>query len=104
MIAADVVEVHVNAIRRSRPQLVDDRTGPVVERRVETKVVEQVPDLVVRTGAADDAVTAELGDLDREAANRPRAAEIQTMSPSRRAAASMSPAYAVTPIAPSGPR
>ena len=69
MIAADVVEVHVDALRRGFAQLVDHRARPVVEGRVETELVEQVADLVVGPGAADHAMAAELGDLGGQTAH-----------------------------------
>ena len=48
----------------------DDRAVPVVERRVEPELVEEVADLLLRSGAADHAVAAELGDLGGQAADR----------------------------------
>ena len=72
VITADVVEVHVDAVGSGFPQPVDDRPIAVVERRVETKLVEQVPDLLLRSGATDHPVTAELRDLRRQAADRAR--------------------------------
>ena len=42
----------------------------VVEGGVEPELVEEEADLVRRSGAADDAVAAKLGDLRREAADR----------------------------------
>jgi hypothetical protein len=70
VIAADVVEVHVDAVGRGLAQPVDDGAVVVVERRVETELVEQVADLLLGPGASDDTVAAQLGDLRREAANR----------------------------------
>ena len=68
--AADVVEVDVDAVGRRRTQQVGDRRVAVVERGVEPEVVDQVRDLGVRAGAANHAVTLELRDLRRDAADR----------------------------------
>ena len=70
VLAADVVEVDVDAVRRGRAQQLVDRAVVVVEGGVEAELVAQVRDLVGRAGAADHAVAAQLGDLRGERADR----------------------------------
>ena len=71
MIAADVVEVDVDPIRGGMTQQLSDRSGAVVERRVETKVGEEVGNLGVRAGAPDHTVPERLGDLGGKPADGP---------------------------------
>src|SRR2546430_5647021 len=48
VVAADVVEVEVDAVRGGGREQVGDRAVVVVERGVETELVEQVADLLLR--------------------------------------------------------
>ena len=72
VLAADVVEVHVDAVGRRGAELLLHRPVVVVERRVEAELVEEVCDLRRRARAADHAVPAQLGDLRRERADGAR--------------------------------
>ena len=69
MLAADVVEVDVDPVRSSVAERVGHRPRAVVERRVETELVDEHGDLLVRAGAPDHPVPLELGDLGGEAAD-----------------------------------
>ena len=70
VVAADVVEIDVDPIRRGFPQKLGDRPIVVVERRVETELPEQVRDLLRRARAPDDPMTAELRELGDDAPDR----------------------------------
>jgi hypothetical protein len=70
VVAADAVEVDVDPVGRRLSQQLGERPAPVVERRVEPELVEQVRDLLVRPRAADDAVAADLRELRDEAPDR----------------------------------
>ncbi len=69
-VAADVVEVDVDAVRRGVAQAGQDGAVLVVERGVEPEVVHEVIDLRRRAGAADDRVAAKLGELPDERSDR----------------------------------
>jgi hypothetical protein len=70
MVARDVVEVDVDSLGCRLQEVVDDGAVPIVERRVQVQVVEQVADLGRRARTPDHAVTAELGDLGGQASHR----------------------------------
>ena len=70
VVAADVVEIDVDPVRRGFPQQLGDRPVVVVERRVEPELLEQVRDLLRRARAPDDPVTAELRELGDDAPDR----------------------------------
>ncbi len=71
--AADTVEVDIDAIGCGRRELTIEIAGSVVDRRVETELLEQLSGLDGTTGRADHPLRAEgLGDLARHAADRSR--------------------------------
>lgn len=71
VLAADVVEVDVDAIGRGGLELLCDRAVVVVERGVEADLVQQIADLLRGSGAADDpGRAAQLGDLTDQRTHR----------------------------------
>jgi hypothetical protein len=71
VVAADVVEVDVDAVRGRCLELLGHGPALVVERGVEAVLLGEQPDLVVRAGAADGPLGAlEPGDLSDLAADR----------------------------------
>ena len=73
VVAADVVEVDVDAAGSRDRELVGDRAVLVVERGVEAVAAREERDLLGRTGRADDAAgTLEPGDLADHRAHRSR--------------------------------
>jgi len=73
MLAADVVEVQVDAVGRGGAQLVDDGAVVVVEGVIEAVFLDQQPDLVRAAGGADHPGRAhQPGDLTNLAAHRAR--------------------------------
>ena len=69
MVAADVVEIDIDAFRRGPAQEIAHRPGLVVERGVQPELVQEVRDLLVGARASDDPVAADLGHLGGEAAD-----------------------------------
>ena len=69
MVAADIVEIDVDALRRGLHQLLDDRAGLVVDRGVGAELAH--PGAFVRAaGRADHGHALRLGDLDDRRADR----------------------------------
>ena len=74
VLAADVVEVDVDAVRRGLAQQLGDLAVVVVERGVEAELVFDPRDLLGRAGGADHGVALELRDLAGERADGARGA------------------------------
>ena len=89
------------AASRSEPRR---GAGAVVERGVESELVEQVRDLRADPALPITRCPRSLANCAARLPTAPAAADTQTMSPSRNPATSKSPAYAVRPMPPSGPR
>ena len=72
-LAADVVEVHVDAVRSRCGELIGDRQlgRLVVDRRVEAQFVDEVRTLGRPAGDADDSRAAALGDLGSDTSDGP---------------------------------
>ena len=71
MVAADIVEIDVDPLRRGLDQLLDDRPGLVVDRRVGAELAHP-GDLVGAAGRADHGHALGLGDLHHRRSDRAR--------------------------------
>ena len=104
VVVADVVEVHVDAVRRGLAQQLRQRPALVVEGCVDPELVAEVRHLLGRPGARDDAVAAELRHLRDEHPDGARGRGDPDESPSRSSATWKRPTYAVRPEPPRTPR
>ena len=75
-VAADVVEVDVDTLRRVRAQRRLDVVGLVVDRRVEAEVVDDPAALLLAARDADDPAALDAGDLPGDAADRPGGVDV----------------------------
>ena len=79
--AADILEVHIDAVRAGRRELFSEVQEPMVDGRVEAQLLDNVAALVGAAGDADGARTAHLGELSDQQAAGPLADATTTVSP-----------------------
>ena len=103
LVAADIVEVHVDAVRGELGERRAGRRLVVVEDRVEAELAEPL-ELLRRARAPDDRQPAIFAICPAALPTAPAAPETNTTSPSSGFPISNSPWYAVNPGIPSTPR
>ena len=101
-LAADVLEVHVDAVRAGLASAPSSRVV-TVDRRVEAELVDEPRALVGAAGDPDDAAPRSFASWPATEPTAPAAAETTTVSPSSGLPISSIPKYAVTPVRPSSP-